>query len=334
MSRLRLLLGARAGQVVPPDPGDYLPGVITNGLQAVQDLKTTAGDLSGVTLKVPGVDTLPAGWAVYDGNKIGGVSTNPLVGWDLRGFTYYPSGTGARTISDCLFDDASTYANLALSVNDGDDNANCADVAMTNCRFEFTQQGIREGNILNRGILRLNNCWMNNAIRVLISSVDSAGVWDATPQPEVYLTDCYVGKFGQNLGDGDHGEAVHTHHGKLRMTRVFVDGSDGIIVTGTVSAGLTGSVNPQSRVGPSDWAMEDCILLGRSPENGGAQGPYNIQTGDNTEQTMPNNIGSLVNCVLSKGTAAYVSISPSGVLTGTNNRDAYTSAVITDAGLA
>lgn len=336
MSRLRLLLGARAGQAVPPDPGDYPASVIAKSLQAVWDLQTTAG-LKTTPTKVVGVDTLPAGWSINATDKWFSPPTSgshSLDDWDASGFVLIINGSPTVNINRGKFTNApggipeGAYQSLLVL-------SKTAIVAATSTTFDFSgNTGTKESSIINYGSLTLNDVRAFGAARDHVTSTSGAdpGTWEASPQAVLTVIDSYLGSFGQRGGVGDHYEAIHQNLGQMSLTRVFVDGRAGVDTTPS-GAGLTGIIYPQSRLGPANWTIEDSILLGR--EAGGAnspQGPYNIQFGHNTGQASPNNTGVMNDNILSEGISAHVV--STGALAGSGNIDFYTSAVITDAGLA
>lgn len=261
MSRLfARLRGTAPSPVDPPDPGDYLPGVIAagGGLQAVWNLRNTAGLSGPLTKNLPGDSALlPAGSSTSTGpNELflpnsGAAYTVQdfgLLGHEvhmragaaqaiLRNARLYNPGGGrlieVETGADALFEDVEL------------DSTGVSNIRAT---------GVALGGGATHVVMR--------RVKSFGGSVSGVMVYSANTEWE----DCFLGSYGLNPSPDPHMEPIFFFRGTHVIDQMLIDPTDELAAGGGttaliyIEAGSTGS-----GLGNTEVTINRSILRGCGP---------------------------------------------------------------------
>jgi len=229
-------------------PPAYPQGVINAGLQAVWDLRTTAGVGPGVLTPV-GMYALPPG-LVLDASGVNSTASASVNLIDFTGDGVFATNNGnVLDITDAVFAGAiARYLMMGRnSHNTGGGTPACNVLRAT---FDGTL-GLTANAALINGTgaspsLSLTNSRIDNAPR-------SGMTWGGNGPLD--MTDCFLGKFGLNTTAIDHLQAIHLLSGTCVWTHCLFD-PVGSVYTG----GKTAIIYPEATDGPIDLTLDGCIV--------------------------------------------------------------------------
>jgi hypothetical protein len=289
----------------PAAPSGYPPGVAAAGLQAVFNLKITAGAAASPTKRL-GLAETPADWS-YDAGKLSIAAASAQDGWIIdRSLHLQGAGTYAVTLSACAL---SLGAVGDYNIRNGkDDGGNAVTLDLVGCKIDAstTASGWGGINSHDNSILNLTNCSCTGAARDYLFTNGGA------------LTDCYFGVIGTNCLAGTHLEHGFLDGGTLTATRCFFDARGGASLGGWTGNLMFGGLNAAGVM-----TLTDCILAG-APVYGGN---YAIQYRTDSHGVTINLIG----CVVQKGSSGYIGRGPGAspaVINAVNCRDFDTGEII------
>lgn len=314
MASFRLRFQGRGG-ASPPDPGDYPQGVIDNGLEAVYDLKTTAGPTSAYTQTLA-VGNVPAGGYSFSagppGQLFAPAGETTIDKWWIKDGEIDITGTSVVHCVDSTF----TYAGGGKFVSLG----GTGEFHGLRCLFDgATQSGTYATAMVVFGAGTTGSLKHCKFVNAPISHFLSFAV-------QADLEDCFFGMCGHDPLGGDNGthlELLRNDRGVMNVTRCFIDLRDYKIElppNPPSQAGWTGiGFHETNSGGAQDIEVNyrDCIFLGCTLQEllyvfqGGAKYlGYNV--------TMTFN-----NCVIEPGEGAFVGVAETAtgqvIVSGTGN---------------
>ncbi len=241
-----------------PNPvmtGTYPTSVVKKGLQAVWDLKTTAGIQSAPTLKPSThASSLPAGTSVnndYGSNIVVTQSAN-FNGWDFTGYHVWIYGDIDVTFTNSKFAYSGGTALLSTGSDSGNNPHESTNLNVTVDHSEFDGKGTKafyESMIRHfAGNLTIKNSYLHDAVIDYVS-MGSSGT--------LTFSNNYVTAPGQGAPADAHIENIHFYIGTSNITNNFIDDR-----AGSTLGGSTGLLFPEAYTGPETVNVSGNILIG------------------------------------------------------------------------
>lgn len=314
-----------------PPPSAYFPGVVTLGIQAAQDTKTTAG-LSGAL----------SNGQVSSGNKPAGTTfgTSPatsqpallvsssvsFANYDFTGVELYITGSSTVvSATNCNFKtQAGQFAEVILGADSSAPVFNATNCVLDNAAGTHTQAAVYEaGCRLLGGSATFTQCFFNSPPQ---DHITFAGVMTA-----LTLDHCYFNAPGRSpaqtaLGDGFNGhvEAVHNFVAAggavVTITFCWFDITGGNNWPGGAVPGWTAIVFAENGNGLN---VSNSIISAGVP--GGGTGLSTFSVNDPFSLGSGTNTLAATNNLIQIGASAYLSGTGSGSRTGNRDFDANTS---------
>lgn len=249
MSRLNFLYRGKA-VIVPPEPSVYPQGVIDLGLQAVWDLKDTAGaTLSSLYTPAANPGQLPAGTSVSTGPGQVQLPASGTYGeisrFNFSGYQVEPRGSGVGSISQSYF---ANPGGTRLFISAG-----TSDVSIDRCTFTGASVTNDFAALVTPGTgttFALTNSKLQHAPMAILYSFAASTL----------VEDCYMSDVGENpIAVDPHLEMARSDKGDTIYRRSFFDMST---LNPTGVTGILYFEANTSSGGPITVLIENCILAG------------------------------------------------------------------------